>query len=360
MGLGTITKNAFSELKGVLNSDGTIIEGMESVAQEKASWLTSYLNIPVSFDDQGHVTMDGVSFDSKEEFDTAYTEKAEKSTVTEYFDDHKYYCGCIDNTVSSLETFVKAFVAAPHAASPKFQAESQDAYIIQAGTCVLRVERSIDGAPASLQLLKPDGVVATEFLSVPVDDASMGLYINYFIQKGTTGDCYLKCFRSNTAQIPAIEDAEEFYKDIHMNVYTITQNDLSQPAVIAHNSTNNGGFALVEMENQVNEGESLIMPVIFTEFGSPLLVGVESELETAHLANDIPQNSNPAFYRHITNDPNFICIPAPIYSPLSGGYASSKSFWGMVSPKNGYYELTMSTRLGATYIYDHGFILSSQ
>lgn len=360
MGLGSRASTWFSELKGVLNSDGTVIEGMESVAQEKISSLNTYLNIPISFDDDGHIAVDGVSYDSKAEFDAAYSEKAEKSTVTEYFDNRNYYCGCIDDTVSALETFVKAFVAAPHGASPKFQAESADAYAIQAGMCLLRVERSIDGAPASLIIMSGEGAGAYEYLPVPVDNASDGLYINYFIRKGSTGDCYLKCFRSNTPQIPALDDAEEFYKDIHMNTYTITQNDLSQPAVIAHNSTNNGGFALVEMENQVGEGEALFMPVIFTEYGTPLLVGIKTELETAHLANDIPQNSDPAFYRHITNDPEFICIPAPIYSPLSGGYASKYSFWGMVSPKDGYYELTLTARAGSNYIYDHGFILSEQ
>ena len=372
--LGTKAKEWYSGLKECIGQDGKVLEGMESTFSEYKELLNPYLEMNISTDDSGNVTLDGVSYETLTGFDDAFNEKAQKCTITEYFtDDRLYYCGVLTNELSSAEALAKALCSACDGlVAETFQTTGDYTDYIKIGfgnyssSFSIVIYRANNGNRAKIQLgaATMPGVLAEtiDILGENASTVSTGLNIAYFIHIGRTGDFYLKCYYTSSTTAPAFEDAEESFKDISMNAYDVYSYDDqgTERYRVSHMSRlggyNWGGFAVVEMENITNIDDTRWDVVLFSAVGSPLVVGITNDALTSKDLNNY--DASPMFYRAVTNATEQISCNAPIYSPGSDPYVSKNSQWGLVSVKDGYYEISDGAYMGHHAIYDHGFVLT--
>lgn len=347
---GSYASGLFGDLKECFNSDGSVIDGLRDKASSYASSLSGYLDLPVSISEDGQITIDGVEYDSLETFEADYKEQTKDKIITNYFDTYSFYRGVITDATNTAKDFIMAFCAAT--ASEIQFAQSGDSWFARAARVQFIATPATNEEPAHIYLQNTLGTSVDILANL---SNSHGTYIAYFIYKGKSGDCYVKCYRTTTATLPSMEDTEAAFKDISMNAYQVTKtfDDPDWTYLLEHIPVNYGGFAFVEFTSQFSgeEKSRYYDVVLFSDVGAPLAVGVTSDTLT-----DI-KKTNQGFKRNITNSSSLTAVAAPIYSPTTQQYASSSSFWGIISVKDGYYKTNIGYYAGDECIFDHGFML---
>lgn len=353
MGLGSWGSDKLQTLKGYINGDGSIMEGMTEQFTGVANELSSYYGIPITISDDGHVEADGVEYESLDTFSNEYTEKAEQKTITNYFDTYRYYCGVITNENSSADNFIKAICAASgadlhySALAGYYSATTKD------NTFGFEAHAATNEDKALIRLIGTSAGIQSPFIDIMGNiTSSVGSYLKYFIYKGSTGDCYFKCFYSSDTTLPELDVAEDYFKDIHINAYEIVPGSEVLTYELKHKDTNTGGVAIIKFSSVISGIEDQPYDVVlFSTFGSPLVVGLTEENISSY------DTSNQIFYRAITNNDALAATAAPIYSPTSDPYVSENSYWGIISIKDGYYTTNLGSQFGSSFVYDHGFML---
>ena len=363
---GSIYNDIYTKVKGYINSDGSIMDGMKDMLLGEASKLNETYGVTIDVSEiEGveHISLDGYTYTSLTSFETNFETKANSKTITHYFGDYDFYTGVITSSMGSASDFIKALCSASgadlHFSTQTLPDESVEYPVAYAAGFVVRAVPSENGQPAQIYV---HDILASDpslFMPLFMTSESHGNNIVYFMFRGSSGDCYFKGFYTNSSTVPSIEEAEEFFENIPVGGYRITRDASTGTDEFGPAYENVGGMAIIKMvDKTVDGGTTRYDAVLMGEGGVPLITF--NVYDAAEIVNR--DNAVTEFKNVITMSDAMSMFAAPIYSPLTGNWASQDSFWGLVMPQYGYYYASLSGRnysYGSRHICDHGLLIQA-
>lgn len=363
---GSIYNDIYKKVKGYINSDGTIIDGMKDELLKEASKLNEQYGTTIDVTEiEGveHVSLDGYAYTSLTTFETNFESKANSKTISHYFGDYDFYTGVITSSMDSASVFIKALCSASgadlHSSTQTLPGGSVEYPVAYAAGFVVRAVPSENGQPAQVYV---HDILASDpglFMPLFMTSESHGSNIVYFMFKGSSGDCYFKGFYTDSSAAPSIKDAEEFFKNTPVGGYSITRNASTGTDEFGPVYENVGGMAIIKMvDKTVDGGTTRYDAVLMGKDGVPLITfNVYDATEIVNRDNTITEFKNVT-----TMSDAMTMFAAPIYSPLTGNWASQNSFWGLIMPQYGYYYASLGGRnhsYGSRHICDHGLLIQA-
>lgn len=389
MGFGTDIMSKLQELTGSIGSDGSILPGKESTVNYLVGFIKAQGDVDISVvdvenpetgdiekkikmaeyvnPDTGEIVPETI-YNSYTEVYDGITAAGEFKTSSEYFGDGDIYVGCLSTTGGEKLARALTFASGANLKYTPPSTSAPNVHVLTSQCFSIYITESSGNAPATIRLACPS--VKTDGDEVPISPfnevyaTAQGLkYINYYIRKGSSGDCYLKGEYSSVPYDTSSTTPEEDFANITMNVF-ISYNPVTG---VLSMENNGGGFALVAMEDKVDRPEIIVGGVsvdwqqgysenqdyafvLWRYNGSPFLIGYPytNSKWNADYASQ-------CWNRILTNSEEQIVALAPIFNPGSRQTASKYSFWSMIISQEGSYLLSVGN--GGTYFYDHGFAL---
>ena len=380
MSFGSRTESLLQELKGYISSDGSILDNWKEKATELVPELKELTGVDISIIDvenpetheieqkiqaASYTNLDtgeivpAAIYNSPNELYDGVTAAGEFKTQTEYFNDTDIYVGCLSHLAGSGEKLARALTFASGANlkySHTVHTDGSNVYYLRCPNFYIEIKEAKDeSSQVSIKLVVTTQIGEPDAIS-PFNDALGSKFIQYYIRRGSSGDCYLKGVYTDDPIAPDISTAETAFADVTMNVFTGYSSGTVQK------SGAYGGFALVAMDDKVSGGSDEASYsasenrnyafVLWRNNGTPFHIGY-----TYTVSKFNEDYASMSWNRIITNSDDQVVALAPIFNPGSGQAASADSMWSMIISKEGTYALSVGN--GGTYFYDHGFALRS-